>query len=154
MTTSKTAKRRYNLTKENSFVVSSIALLSSIKIIPSEMFGIIIDPPIMNLYMNGLEIKNINQLNENNYFDFKFIRYNLNIADPYTDEGDYDSNTIELYNLEQVLVSGQLDAMSIYNNLSDEELSSSVFTPYVIIRFESDSNMYDSITIEEEYYIH
>lgn len=150
-----TSSRTYKLHTDDKFAVSSIGLLSSIKIIPEEVYGIVLDPPDQTLIINGISIpsKFYNSEGTCNYFDFKFMRSEMRKIDPYSEEYDSDSNEYhDLYNLEQVLLSGELDAGDIYK-IPDEELNGSVFTPYAIIRFESPENEFiTTLNIEESYY--
>ena len=147
-----TALRVYDLTREDNFVVSSIGLLRSLRLVPEELFGVKLDIPPMDIYINGLLIDRtkINNTGEDNYFDFACIRAYLRTFDPYNND-DYDTTSIEHYNLENVLVSGDIDASAIYN-VSDEEMTSSIFTPYALIRIDSEDNYFDVIKVEEEYF--
>ena len=148
-----TKTRSYELTRDNDFVISSIGLIRSIRLIPEEMFGVKLEIPPLDIYINGLKIdrKYINDTTEDNYFNFSTIRKYLRTIDPYSDDGDYNNESIEFYNLEQVLVSGDIDASAIYN-IPDDEMISSIFTPYAIIRIDGDDNYFDAIKIEEEYF--
>jgi len=145
--------RTYELTRDNDFVVSSIGLLRSIRLIPEEMFGVKLEIPPLDIFINGLKIdkSHINQTSEDNFFDFATIRKYLRTIDPYSDEGDFNNDTMAFYNLEQVLVSGDIDASGIYN-ITDEDMTTSIFTPYAIIRIGGEENYFDSIKMEEEYF--
>lgn len=149
-----TKLRTYNLTREDDFVVSSIGLIRSIRLIPEELFGVKLEIPPLDIFINGLKIDNskINETSEDNFFDFSTIRKYLRSFDPYSDEGDFNTNQIEHYNLEQVLISGDIDASAIYN-ISDDDMIKSIFTPYAIIRIGGEENYFDSIKIEEEYWV-
>jgi hypothetical protein len=151
--TKETKLRTYELTRDNNFVVSSIGLLRSIRLVPEEMFGVKLEIPPLDVFINGLKIDrtHINDTGEDNYFNFSTIRKYLRTIDPYSDDGDYNNESIEFYNLEQVLISGDIDASAIYN-ISDEEMISSIFTPYAIIRIDGEDNYFDAIKIEEEYF--
>ncbi len=151
-----TSTRTYRITNEDKFTISSIGLLSSVKILPEEMFGILMEAPEQIMYINGVQIPTqiCNETKTPNFFDFKFLREQMRKIDPYNDEeSDLDnSKAHELYCLEQVLLSGELDAAGIYS-LTDEEFAGSIFTPYAIIRFENPDNEFlDSLSIEETYY--
>lgn len=145
--------RSYKIHTDDKFTVTSIGLLSSIKLIPEEVYGIILDPPEQTLVINGVTIpsKYYNSDGTPNYFDFKFLRSELRKIDPYEEE--YESNEYnDLYNLEKVLLTGELDAGDLYK-LPEEELNGSIFTPYAIIRFESLENEFvTTLNIEESYY--
>lgn len=151
--------RTYELQKTNDFVVTSIGLLRSIRLIPEEMFGVKLEIPPLDIFINGIKIdrKYINDTGEDNYFDFAYIRRFLRTNDPYnydTEEDTEDNNyeeQMQYYNLEQTLVSGDLDAMAVYN-ISDEDMMTSMFTPYAIIKINGEDNYFDSIKIEEEYW--
>jgi len=154
--------RTYELQKTNDFVVTSIGLLRSIRLIPEEMFGVKLEIPPLNIFINGIKIdrKHINNTGEDNFFDFAGIRRFLRTIDPYTFETEEDlgeteednyEEQMQYYNLEQTLVSGDLDAMAVYN-ISDEDMMTSMFTPYAIIKIDGEDNYFDSIKIEEEYW--
>ena len=151
--TKNTKLRTYELTRDNNFVISSIGLLRSIRLVPEEMFGVKLEIPPLDVFINGLKIDrtHINDTGEDNYFNFATIRKYLRTIDPYSDDGDYNNESIEFYNLEQVLISGDIDASAIYN-ISDEEMISSIFTPYAIMRIDGEDNYFDAIKIEEEYF--
>lgn len=155
--------RTYELQKTNDFVVTSIGLLRSIRLIPEEMFGVKLEIPPLDIFINGIKIdrKHINNTCEDNFFDFACIRRFLRTIDPYnfdteddelgeTEEDNYEEQ-MQYYNLEQTLVSGDLDAMAVYK-ISDEDMMTSMFTPYAIIRIDGEDNYFDSIKIEEEYW--
>jgi hypothetical protein len=154
--------RTYDLQKTNDFVVTSIGLLRSIRLIPEEMFGVKLEIPPLDIFINGIKIdrKYINDTSEDNFFDFACIRRFLRTNDPYnfnteddlgqTEEDNYEEQ-MQYYNLEQTLVSGDLDAMAVYK-ISDEDMMTSVFTPYAIIKIDGEDNYFDSIKIEEEYW--
>jgi hypothetical protein len=153
-----TKTRNYDLQKNNDFVVTSIGLLRSIRLIPEEMFGVKLEIPPLDIFINGIKInrKYINNTAEDNYFDFACIRRFLRTNDPYnyddsTQNEDNYEDLMQYYNLEQTLVSGDLDAMAVYA-ISDEDMMTSVFTPYAIIKIDGEENYFDSIKIEEEYW--
>jgi hypothetical protein len=150
-----TKTRIYDLQKNNDFVVTSIGLLRSIRLIPEEMFGVKLEIPPLDIFINGIKInrKYINNTSEDNYFDFACIRRFLRTNDPYNydEEDDNYDEQMQYYNLEQTLVSGDLDAMAVYA-ISDDDMMTSVFTPYAIIKIDGEENYFDSIKIEEEYW--
>ena len=150
-----TKTRIYDLQKNNDFVVTSIGLLRSIRLIPEEMFGVKLEIPPLDIFINGIKInrKYINNTSEDNYFDFACIRRFLRTNDPYNydEEDDNYDEQMQYYNLEQTLVSGDLDAMAVYT-ISDDDMMTSVFTPYAIIKIDGEENYFDSIKIEEEYW--
>lgn len=151
-------KRTYFLLENTNFTIENISLISSIRIIPHEEYIAELDfsynieaPTNVKLLINGFEISDINSTGESNYFDFNHIRNNFKKIDPYDEEGDYNTN-LKYYNLEQILLNGQIEAMSYYNNLTDEELEGSIFTPYAVIKFQIDDSSINKINIEEEYF--
>ena len=150
-----TSTRIYPITNDDKFTVSSISLLSSIRILPEEMFGIKIPAPEQTMYINGIRIPVdfYNKDNETNFFDFAYMRQELKKIDPYEEERDFGETTPnQLHSLEQVLLQGELDAGNVY--VLSDEFSGSVFTPYAIIRFENDNNEFiESLKIEETYFI-
>ncbi len=151
-----TSTRTYPITNDDKFTVSSIALLSSIRILPEEMFGIKMQAPEQTMYINGIKIPQefYNKDKQINFFDFAYMRQELKKIDPYEEERDFGETTPnQLYSLEQVLLQGEIDAGDVYK-LSDEDFSGSVFTPYAIIRFENENNEFiESLKIEETYFI-
>lgn len=152
-------KRSYFLLKKTDFSIENISLIKSLKIIPYETLieemdlSYITDPPEnIKLFINGFEISDTNSTGDPLFFDFEYIRNNFRKVDPYDDEGDYNTN-LKYYNLEHILLNGQIEAMSFYPNLTDEEISGSVFTPYAIIKFVFEDKYIFKIKIEEEYFV-
>ena len=152
-------KRTYFLLKNTEFTVENISLVSSLRILPYENkieeldFSFEVEPPKdVKLLLNGFEITDINLTGEPLFFDFNHIRANLRKIDPYDEEGDYNVN-LKYYNLEQILLNGQMEAMTFYKNLSDDDLQGSVFTPYAVIKFVIDDRSIVKINVEEEYFV-
>lgn len=153
--------RTYKITADDNFTVSSVALLSSIQLKSEEICGITLELPPYSLFINGIKIPTTfyNKENKENFYDFAFMRENLRKIDPY-EEDEYmdklaeeeDLNVNQLYLLEQTLEQGAIDALEAYKYLSEEEMISAVFTPYAIIRFESDENYVVEIDIEETFF--
>jgi len=153
--------RSYKITADDNFTVSSVALLSSIELKSEEICGITLDLPPYSLFINGIKIPSTFYNNENkeNFYDFAYMREKLRKIDPY-EEDEYMENLAEeenininqLYLLEKTLEQGSLDALEAYKYLSEEEMNSSVFTPYAIIRFESDENYVVEIDVEETFF--
>lgn len=155
----KAQKRTYFLLKHTDFTIENISLISSVRIIPYENkieemdFSYTVDPPKdVKLFINGFEIADINATGDPLFFDFNYIRNNFRKIDPYDEEGDYNTN-LKYYNLEHILLNGQVEAMSFYPNLTDEELSGSIFTPYAVIKFGIEDSSFIKINIEEEYFV-
>jgi hypothetical protein len=152
-------KRTYFLLQNTNFTIENISLISSVRILPYEDnipeldFSYYVDAPTnVKLFINGFEISDINSTGESNYFDFNHIRNNFRKIDPYDEDGDYNTN-LKYYNLEQILLNGQIEAMGYYKNLTDEELEGSIFTPYAVIKFKIDDSSVNKINIEEEYFL-
>ncbi len=152
-------KRTYFLLQDTDFTIENISLISSVKILPYkqllEEIGFTYDvdaPENVKLFINGFEISDINSTGEPNYFDFSHIRNNFRNIDPYDEEGDYNAN-LKYYNLEQILLNGQIEAMGYYPHLTDKELEGSIFTPYAVIKFQIDESYGNKINVEEEYFL-
>ncbi len=153
--------RTYKIHADDNFTISSIALLSSIQLKSEEICGIVLDLPSYTLFINGIKIPTsfYNKENKLNFFDFAYMREQLRKVDPY-EEDEYleklveeeDININQLYLLEKTLEQGGLDAIEAYNHLSEEQMNNSVFTPYAIIRFESEENYVIEIEVEETYF--
>jgi len=153
--------RTYKITADDNFTVSSVALLSSIQLNSEEICGITLDLPPYSLFINGVKVPSsfYNKENKENFYDFSYMREKLRTIDPY-EEDEYmeklveeeDVNINQLYLLEKTLEQGSLDALEAYKYLSEEEMNSAVFTPYAIIRFESDENYVVEIDVEETYF--
>lgn len=153
--------RTYKITADDNFTVSSIALLSSIRLKSEEICGITLDLPSYSLFINGVKIPSnfYNSQDKENLFDFAYMREKLRKIDPYEEDEELETiaeneelNINHLYLLEKTLEHGILDALEAYKYLSEEEMVSAVFTPYAIIRFESEENYVIEIEVEETYF--